>query len=64
MTAEGRDGGRSWKLAMSNLHQKDKIPVPNNPFTEALRRVQLNGNRGIISGSQRDYWLTVPDTIQ
>jgi hypothetical protein len=32
----------------------------NNPFDEALRRIRLYGNNGIISGSQRDCMISIP----
>jgi photosystem II stability/assembly factor-like uncharacterized protein len=54
-----RDGGNSWKRVPSNLHVNGKIPVPNDPFDEALRRVKLNGRTGIVMGSQRDYLISL-----
>lgn len=56
-----RDSGRSWRKVKSNLHFQEKIRVPNNPFDEALRSIRLSGNRGIINGSQRDYFITIAD---
>jgi photosystem II stability/assembly factor-like uncharacterized protein len=53
-----RDGGRSWNLVTTNLHVNGKLPVHDNPFTEALRGIRLYGDRGIITGSQRDYVIS------
>ncbi len=54
-----RDGGETWRKVNSNLHIQDVVPVQDNPYTEALRGIQLNGNEGIIQGSQRDYRITL-----
>lgn len=56
-----KDGGLTWRQVRSNLHSQEKIRVPNNPFDEALRGIRLSGNRGIINGSQRDYFITISD---
>lgn len=55
-----RDNGRTWKQISTNLHVDGKVPVPNNPFNEQFRVVELFGNKGIINGSQRDYLLSIP----
>jgi photosystem II stability/assembly factor-like uncharacterized protein len=61
-----RDGGRSWKQVTSNLHYKGKVLVPTyelyGPLSyDALRGIRLYKNKGIITGSQRDYLITIPD---
>ena len=61
-----RDGGRSWKQVTSNLHCKGKVLVPSyeshGPLSyDALRGIRLYKNKGIITGSQRDYLITIPD---
>jgi photosystem II stability/assembly factor-like uncharacterized protein len=52
------DSGKSWNQVTSNLHVNGRLLVRDNPYMEALRGIHLYGNRGIITGSQRDYVIS------
>lgn len=61
-----RDGGRSWKQVTSNLHYQGKLPVPSSSlygplYYDQLQGIRLYKNKGIITGSQRDYLITIAD---